>query len=44
VTGSGAQAKQSRHEAGGGLRQFSGNPSSLMDPSEALEARVSISK
>jgi hypothetical protein len=44
VAGPPAQAKQSRPGAAGGPRQFSGNPSSVVDPSEALEARVSMSK
>lgn len=44
VTGSIAQAKHSRHGAAGGPRQFSGNPSTIVDPAEALEARVSLSK
>lgn len=44
VTGPVSQAKHSRHGAAGGPRQFSGNTSSVVDPSEALEARVSLSK
>ncbi|KAG0588176.1 hypothetical protein KC19_2G222200 [Ceratodon purpureus] len=43
VTGTPAQSKQSRHGAAGGPRQFSGNSSGAVDPSEAVEARVSMS-
>ncbi|KAG0588177.1 hypothetical protein KC19_2G222300 [Ceratodon purpureus] len=43
ASGPAAQAKQTRHGVAGGPRQFSGNSSGVVDPSEALEARVSMS-